>query len=175
MENSVNMILKFISDFENISNLCSIVGFIITILTLIFTMNVKKAVNLANKEILFKHLSEEEIEELSTLNRAFLNDINTLNKQILRLHFCSLKTKLNFLKSHSPQSIPTKKAIKQLKFLYKCNFLTEEEEKRPHNKYVFIRKLIHNANNDDLYEAYRRIIVVIDTTEQIRKSKKIIS
>ena len=174
MENSVNMILEFISDFGNISNLCSIAGFSITILTFIFTAKVKKAVNLTNKEILFKHLSERDIVELKARNSLFLNEIKNLNKQTLRLHLSSLKTKLDFFKSHSPRSIPTKKAIKQLKFLYKCDFLTKEEEKRTRNKYVCIRKLIHNANNDDLYEAYRRIIVVIDTTEQLRKLKNII-
>lgn len=175
MERIVKMILEFILDFSNIGNLCSILGFIITILTLCFTVNVKKAINTANKEILFKHLSEEEIKELSTLNRSFLDNFDTLDKQILRTLICSLKTKLDFLKSHAPRAIPTQKAIKQIKYLYKCDFLNREDEQIWKNKYKFIRKLIHNANNDDLYEAYRRITTVIDTTEQIRKSKNIIS
>lgn len=174
MESIVKMILEFIIDFSNIANLCSILGFIITILTLCFTVNVKKAVNSANKEILFKHLSEEEIKELSILNRLFLDSFDTLDKQILRTRISSLKTKLNFLKSHAPRSIPTQKAIKQIEYLYKCDFLDKEDEQIWKNKYKFIRKLIHNANNDDLYEAYRRIITVIDTTGQIRKSKNII-
>lgn len=174
MESIVKMILEFILDFSNIGNLCSILGFIITILTLCFTVNVKKAVNSANKEILFKHLSEEEIKELSILNRSFLDNFDTLDKQMLKSLINSLKTKLDFFKSHAPQSIPTQKAIKQIKYLYKCDFLNKEDEQTWKNKSKFIRKLIHNANNDDLYEAYRRIITVIDTTEQIRKLKNII-
>lgn len=175
MESIIKMILEFILDFSNIGNLCSIAGFLITILTLIFTINVKKAVNIANKEILFKHLSGGEIKKLKESNSLFLNSVDSLNKQKIRDDLNSLKTKLDFLKSHSPQTIPTKQAIKQIKFLYKSNYLTEEETKRICYKYEFIRKLTYNANNDDFYEAYRRITTVIDRTEQIQKSKKILS
>ena len=167
-------ILKFIFSFDNFSNLCSIAGLGFTVFTFILAIKVKKAVDNTNSKILFKHLSGEEIQELRSLNSSFEKDINTHDKQILKEHLISLKTKLKFLKSHSPTSIPTKKAIKQIKYLYKCDFLNEEDEQIWMNKYKFIRKRIHNANNDDLYEAYRRIIEVIDTTIQLQKSQKII-
>lgn len=159
--------------FNIISGIASIIGLAFTCWTLNVAKNVRGAIEETNRKYLFKFLSEEETNKLSDLNGEYVKVIETNDENLIKLSLQKIANQLSFLKSYTV-TISFGDSIKFLNRLSSYDYISDEQTKKFKYKYCIFRKIFRTANQKDLYEGYRKVVIIIDSINNLRKAQNII-
>lgn len=164
-----NTLLNYIVNY--IATGCSIVGFIISVVTLVYASSIKKAVKKTETKAVFNALSTNVLEELRLLNYEFSVKLGTNDEQEIKNILNKLKIKIVILLRFIPGDY-TDNCIKvksKLESQYKGSIIFNNN---PSFQWTLWKEKIKTK---DLWDTYNLITEIIDYTDNYKQEKNIIS
>lgn len=156
---------------SNIGNWCSILGSVISIITILYAKSIKKHVDEVQKRILYNTRLKVHIDNLREKNFSFLSSIDATDKKEIRQLLKNLETNIRLIYKIVPkeQKKYCSSCIKILYKQYKGNLvLTPEDE---YKKKFWVK----DVDSDTLYKAYIEVSSLVDVLESLKIDKDIIS
>ncbi|MEY8720652.1 hypothetical protein AALN73_05765 [Bacteroides stercorirosoris] len=155
----------------DIGNWSSIIGLVVSIITILYARSIKDHVDEVQKRILYNTRLEVHVANLRDKNFTFLNSLDESDKNIIRQLLKSLETNIQLIHRIVPkeQKVLCKNCIKILSRQYRSNLILSSEDE--YKKGIFSQ----NVNNDALYKTYIEVSSLIDILESLKIDKEIVS
>lgn len=153
-----------INNWENIIvNGCSVLGFAVSIYTLITAKSIKASIKDTQNKVIFSQIAPDIIQNIKDLNRELVNsDTESGIKEILY----KIKTKIDILL----RSIP-------VEYKSECLSVKKQIEKQ-YEATIMLNGNLKNkkcTSKNDIWDTYNKITGIIDYTQNIINEKRIIS
>lgn len=146
----------------NISVWCSIIGLIISVITLILAGTISHAVNKQRKTLIFNIRLPEHSNSLKEICSRYLDIYDKVNQPInIRDLLYKIKTKLELLKNGAPDSVTRdiNRIIKKINKYYQCsNYTTNEKSGK-------------QVNTADLFTVYTETHGIITKLDELINTK----
>lgn len=146
----------------NISAWCSIIGLIISVITLILAGTISHAVNKQRKTLIFNIRLPEHSSSLKEICSRYLDIHDKINQPTnIRDLLYKIKTKLELLKNGAPDSVTRdiNRTIKKINKYYQCS------------NYTTNKKNGKQVNTDDLFTVYTETHGIITKLDELINTK----
>ena len=159
-------ITQGISLFPIVVDLCSVLGLIVGIYTLIKARSIKSSVEDVKRKIMFSNSAMDIVENIQQLREVYYNAIYNKDVRAIKELLYKLKTATEILIRYVPSDHKKK-----------CNLLVRQLNKQYHSKIILNKKasFFYNSDVDDLWDTYFKVSDLIDVTIIIIKENKILS
>lgn len=155
----------------DIGNWSSILGLVVSIITILYARSIKAHVDEVQKRILYNTRLEIHVRNLREKNFSFLSSLSENDKNIIRQLLRSLETNIRLIHRIVPkeQQILCRNCMKILSKQYRGNLiLTSGDE---YKKGIFSK----NIDGEALYTTYIEVSSLIDILESLKIDKEIVS
>lgn len=160
--------VTFSEFIECASQWSSILGFLLGIFTVVLAGTIKKAVTKTEHKAVFNMLAESNIKKLKELNREYIQNVGSNDRQVVRTCLFNLKTIIDIILRSAPKELHShgRKATKQIMIQYNSFFYWEDKK-----WYYF---LFRETTKDDMMDTYNIVNYFIDRLNNYIAEKNII-
>lgn len=158
---------------NDIATWYSILGLIISLITLWFAKSIKNAVRDAETKALFNTMSAGVLDDLKSLNAEFVRLLASNNEQEIKNILNKLKAQIVILSRYIPEDYRDEcaKGLRMIESQYKSTIVFDNRSSKKFHFSFFKGEIKIN----DLWKTYNIITTIIDYVNNHKQEKEIIS